>query len=174
MLQEIEIQIEPAINYGQLDVIGKLLDQDSEGNPVVIQGWHVNSPWVVSDFEDKKVQPITPRRVFAGGSTFCYSFESEQEFLSRLSTADLSAPLQAPSSVTRRQARQALLLAGLLNKVQPAIDAIPDATQRAMVQIEWDDSQVFERNRQVLISLGAALGMTSDDLDDLFIQASKL
>ena len=90
--------------------------------------------------------------------------------------ADIEAKRKAsvPASVTRRQAKQALLLNGLLANVQPAIDAIPDATQRAMIQIEWDDSQVFERDRPALIALGSALGLTSVQLDDLFIEAAQL
>ena len=90
--------------------------------------------------------------------------------------ADIEAKRKAavPASVTRRQAKQALLLNGLLANVQPAIDAIPDATQRAMIQIEWDDSQVFERDRPALIALGSALGLTNAQLDDLFIGAAQL
>lgn len=83
-------------------------------------------------------------------------------------------PIVVPQAVTRRQAKQALLLAGKLSSVQPAIDAIPDPIQRAMVQIEWDDSQMFERNRPALIALGTALGLTSGQLDDLFVQAGTL
>lgn len=83
-------------------------------------------------------------------------------------------PAPVPQSVTRRQARQALLLAGLLGNVQPAIDAIPDATQRGMAQIEWDDSQEFQRNRPILIALATALGLSSEDLDNLFRTAATL
>lgn len=79
-----------------------------------------------------------------------------------------------PASVTRRQARQALLLAGQLENVQPAIDAIQDPVIRAMAQIEWDDSQEFERNRPLVSSIGMALGLDSAALDDLFITASRL
>ena len=90
--------------------------------------------------------------------------------------ADIEAKRKAsvPASVTRRQAKQALLLNGLLANVQPAIDAIPDAAQRAMIQIEWDDSQVFERDRPALIALGSALGLSSTELDNLFIGAAQL
>lgn len=86
----------------------------------------------------------------------------------------VAPPTPVPASVTRRQAKQALLLAGLLGNVQPAIDAIPDATQRAMIQIEWDDSQVFERDRPALIALGTALGLDDAALDALFTQAATL
>lgn len=84
------------------------------------------------------------------------------------------APVPVPASVTRRQARQALLLAGLLDEVQPAIDAIPDSVQRRMAQIEWDDSQEFFRDRPLLIMLATAIGLDAGALDQLFITAAGL
>ena len=83
-------------------------------------------------------------------------------------------PSVVPAKVTRRQARQALLLAGLLDKVQPAIDGIVDPVQRGMAQIEWDDSQEFERTRPILIQVGMAIGLDSVGLDQLFIKAAGL
>lgn len=83
-------------------------------------------------------------------------------------------PPTVPQSVTRRQARSALLLAGKLSLVQPAIDAITDATQRGLMQIEFDDSQSFDRQRPALLAMAAALGMSSADLDQLFILAATL
>jgi len=79
-----------------------------------------------------------------------------------------------PAVVTRRQAKQALALAGKLALVQPAIDAIADATQRGLIQIEWDDSLNFERTRPSLIMLATGLGLSSADLDNLFILAGGL
>ena len=79
-----------------------------------------------------------------------------------------------PRSVTRRQARQALLLRGKLALVQPAIDAIQDATQRGLMQIEWDDSLSFDRDRHSLIAIGAAIGYDSLGLDDVFVFAATL
>lgn len=76
-----------------------------------------------------------------------------------------------PQQVTRRQALQALLLAGALDNVQPCIDAIEDGLQRRLAQIEYDESQVFERNRPMVISIGGALGL---DLDALFTTAATL
>lgn len=98
--------------------------------------------------------------------------EFEQaEINARRAAADVPV---VPRSVTRRQARQALLLAGLLDKVQPAIDAIPDPTARGMAQIEWDDSQAYERDRPMLIQIGTALNLDAAGLDQLFIQAASL
>jgi hypothetical protein len=87
--------------------------------------------------------------------------------------AEVSGPT-IPQSVTRRQAKEALLLNGLLANVQPAIDAITDATQRGLMQIEWDDAQTFERNHASLIQLATALGLDSAGIDALFVQAAAL
>ena len=159
---------------GPLDVIGKLFTQPETGPAAELPGWHVNAPWPIAGWDAYKITPSTPRRVFSGQATVFYTFGAEADFLLALETADLSHPPPVPKSVTRRQARQALLLAGLLSQVQPAIDAIPDATMRSLVQIEWDDSNEFDRDRPALIGLATALGMTSAQLDQLFITASKL
>ena len=79
-----------------------------------------------------------------------------------------------PQSVTRRQARQALLLSNKLHLVQLAIDAIPNELQRQLVQIEWDDSQEFDRTRPIVISIGEAIGLDATALDEIFILASTL
>lgn len=79
-----------------------------------------------------------------------------------------------PAKVTRRQARQALLIAGLLDDVQPAINAIADPMQRGLAQIEWDDAQEFDRHRPLLMQLATALGLDDEALDNLFIQAGAL
>jgi hypothetical protein len=79
-----------------------------------------------------------------------------------------------PLEVSRRQARQALRLAGKLDLVQLAIDAIADPLQRGMMQDEWDESVVFQRHRPSLLQMGAAIGLTDADMDQLFILAGSL
>lgn len=83
-------------------------------------------------------------------------------------------PPPVPQTVTRRQARQALLMAELLDDVQPAIDAIPDPVQRRMAQIEWEDSLEFVRTRPLVIQIGAALGLDEAGLDQMFVTAAGL
>lgn len=89
------------------------------------------------------------------------------------------APPEVPSSVTRRQARQALLLAGLLDDVPAAIAALDDGTPEGaqasrMAMIEWEDSLEFERARPLVIQIAAAVGLEADALDSLFITAAGL
>ena len=120
-----------------------------------VPGWHVNLSEPVAELAAYAIDaPATPDRVFAGN--------------------DDVAPPRVPSRVTRHQARQALALAGLFAAVQPAINAIPDPQQRQLAQIEWDDSQDFERDRPLLIELGHAIGLDDAGIDELFIQAGAL
>lgn len=79
-----------------------------------------------------------------------------------------------PQSVTRRQARQALLLRGLLDQIEPAIEALPDELQRGLALIEWQDSLNFERSRPLVVQIGAAIGLDTAGLDELFIFAATL
>jgi hypothetical protein len=100
--------------------------------------------------------------------------EAEAAEIDALRALVVSQPPVVPQSVTRRQARQALLLRGLLASVPTAIAAITDDTQRGLATIEWEDSQVFERSRPLVQSIGAALNLTPEQLDDLFVFAATL
>lgn len=74
-----------------------------------------------------------------------------------------------PQSVSMRQARLALLDGGLLDTVQAYIDSAPKATQ-----IEWDYATDIWRTRDLVNSIGGALGLTSDQIDALFISAAAI
>lgn len=79
-----------------------------------------------------------------------------------------------PCVVNRYQARQALVLAGLFNQVQPFIEAIPDPTERMLMQVAWDDAQNFMRDDPFLVKIAVALNLTDADLDALFTTAASL
>ena len=78
------------------------------------------------------------------------------------------------SSVTMRQARLALLGAGLLDSVDAAIAAIPDPTQRRAAETEWEYAQTVDRSSAFTQQLATGLGLTSEQLDALFTQAAAL
>lgn len=71
-----------------------------------------------------------------------------------------------PASVTRRQARLALLEAGLLSAVDSFV-----ATQSQEVQIYWNDSQEIQRNHELVLNLSLEFGLSESQVDDLFISA---
>lgn len=78
------------------------------------------------------------------------------------------------TSVTMRQARLALLGAGLLDQVDAAINTIPDIAQRKAAQIHWEYAQTVDRNDQWVQGLAAGLGLTEEQINNLFTLASTL
>lgn len=79
-----------------------------------------------------------------------------------------------PPVVSMRQARLALLGAGMLTAIEAAIDDIEDETQRAAARIEWDYAAMVERSSAFVALLGGAIGLSAEDADDLFRAAVKL
>ena len=82
-------------------------------------------------------------------------------------------PVEVPASVTMRQARLALLHAGLLDDVEAALAAIPDETARRAAQIEWAYAQDVERASPWVQQLTQTLGLDAAMLDELFMMASQ-
>lgn len=84
-----------------------------------------------------------------------------------------AALVVVPREVTMRQARQALILAGLDEAVEAALAAMP-GTPGKLARAEWERSQTVQRTRPLVLQMGTALGLTSAQLDQLFIAASQL
>lgn len=83
------------------------------------------------------------------------------------------APPVVPSAVTMRQARLALLGAGLLDDVDAAINALP-SPQKEAARIEWEYSQEVQRHNGFVSVLAPLLGLTEAQTDALFVQATTL
>lgn len=79
------------------------------------------------------------------------------------------APSPVPQSVTPRQARLALLDAGLLDAVNTAV-----AAAGAQAQIDWDYALEIRRDNALIASMAAGLGLTSEQIDNLFRAAAAL
>lgn len=78
-----------------------------------------------------------------------------------------SAPVVAV--VEMRQARLALHRAGLLTAVNAAV-----AAAGGEAQIEWEFAQTVRRDHVLVQTLGASLGLTEQQLDDLFVAAAAI
>lgn len=82
-------------------------------------------------------------------------------------------PAPPPTIVTMRQARLALLAAGLLTPVNAAIAAMPGVEGDA-ARIEWEFAAHVERQQPLVLALASALALTEAQLDDLFVAAAAL
>jgi len=80
-------------------------------------------------------------------------------------------PPKVPESVTPFQARAALLLAGKLNEVE-AMMAYEGT--HPLMRLAWQSASEFKRTSPTVIAMGAALGLTSEQIDSLFTAAAGI
>lgn len=82
---------------------------------------------------------------------------------------------EVPQFISSRQGLQQLRIDGITSKmIEDSIMSIEDVLARDLAMIEFKTASVFDRNRPLVNSIGAALKKTPDELDDLFIKASKI
>lgn len=75
--------------------------------------------------------------------------------------------------ITPRQARLALSSVGKLSAVADAIAVTPEP-DKTMIAIEWEYATVVERTSPWVEALRPALGLTEEELDNLFVSAANL
>lgn len=76
----------------------------------------------------------------------------------------------APQTITPRQIRQQLTAIGLRQQVEDLISSSADYDLKDW----WNYSQDFQRSHPILKEMGDKLGMSEEDMDSFFIEASKL
>ena len=81
---------------------------------------------------------------------------------------------QVPFSVTRRQLKLQLTLSGFnLSLIDYVIGQLPEP-DRSFALIGWNDSTDFERDNPLIKQLAPQLGLSESQVDQIFINASKL
>jgi hypothetical protein len=78
---------------------------------------------------------------------------------------------QIPQKVTAFQAKAALLQADLLEDVEALIS---HADTPRIIKLAWAETLHFERNSPTVATIAAALRLTDEQVDDLFVVASGI
>ena len=76
--------------------------------------------------------------------------------------------LSVPSVITKLQAMKQLKAIGRWEEVKALLSSNDE------INDEWILSNELNRKYPLIISMGTALGLTQEDLDNIFIQASRL
>lgn len=72
-------------------------------------------------------------------------------------------------TVSRFQAKAALLQAGLLDQVEAAV-----ANSDPITQLAWAEALGFERQSPAILGIAESLGWTAEQLDELFAKAVRI
>jgi hypothetical protein len=75
-----------------------------------------------------------------------------------------------PRSVSRYQARAALLDAGLLAEVEAYFSGLPETS---LARLAWQEAPTVNRGSDALIDAAEALGLTGGQLDALFLRGAQ-
>lgn len=76
--------------------------------------------------------------------------------------------------LTRRQFKLALLENDLLDRVESTIETIPDSLLRKRLQIEYTESDEFQRQSESVIAMCNLLELKEEEVDSLWQKAMTL
>lgn len=82
--------------------------------------------------------------------------------------------VEVPEKVSRAQGKHVLVLNNLWTVVIDYIESIEDETEKALTEIAFYDTHEWQRNSPSLSRCANAIGLSEEELDSLFIQASGL
>ena len=79
-----------------------------------------------------------------------------------------------PDAVTRAQGKAALINAGHWPAVLAYVASIADPTQQALAEVALNDTTEWHRDSPFLAACADDLGLSSEQLDGLFIAAAQI
>lgn len=95
-----------------------------------------------------------------------------EEYALQRKAADLK--IRAPQSVTIKQARLALIEAGLFEHIEQVIENETDVKLKQTLKTEWEYMLHLERDNALLSKVAKKVGISDMQIDELFIRAAEL
>ena len=82
-------------------------------------------------------------------------------------------PPVVPTEITMRQCKSLLIMRGLDERVEDFLNAIPDPIAKKLAFASWNGHSVL-RTDPLVNTLKAFLELTEDQVDEMFVEASKI
>lgn len=104
---------------------------------------------------------------------------TDEDMIDLTEEEKLELPKRDIPKISLRQCRELLILTNRFDDVENILASLPESTdeEKATKRIltnYWEYSTDFERDHKSLGLITQALGMTEDEVDSFFIEASKL
>lgn len=126
-------------------------------------------PWVVGQRVDGALLPSNIEEAWSDEELDLYGLE---RYVPEEIPARKPDPFSIP--ITRVQFKAVLRLNNLYDAVVAVLDSIPDPKQKVIAQTKFDESETYDRNDSLFLTLGPAVGLSEDDIDSLWLQALEI
>lgn len=83
-------------------------------------------------------------------------------------------PPPVPERVSRAQGKAALITVGRWSDALAYVEAMTDPTEKALAEVALNDTTHWRRDSPTMQVMSTALGIASEQMDELFIQASQI
>jgi hypothetical protein len=101
-----------------------------------------------------------------------YRIDDEAKIVYGTVTTEKNPP---PSTITATQIRLWLVENGIsLATIEAAINDIEDPLLKEKTLVQWEYAPYVERNHPFIETIGSVLGMTAEQIDDAFLEASLI
>lgn len=132
------------------------------------QNWTAEDLAAIGLYAPVEADPIPEGKISTGQVV-----ERVEGVVKYVHTLDDAPPPAVPTVVSMRQARLALLGAGLLSQVDVAINGM-DEPNKSTARIEWEYATELRRDHPLIAGLAAELQLSEQQVDALFIAASQI
>jgi len=126
--------------------------------------------WSEAELAAIDVYEVQERAIPEGHIATGSVLEWDGTTVTRVFTTEPAPPPPVPETVSRFQARAALMLEGRLGDAEAAIAAANDP----LMSLAWAEAIEWKRSSPALNALAEEIGMTHDDIDDLFRAAALI
>ena len=105
--------------------------------------------------------------------------QSRKEFFESQLSPEQRAALEAaknavPQSMTAWQARAILEMEGLLTQVESAIAGLDEGPVKIIIKSAWENNAEFKRDSLAIEGISKSIGLTSEQVDELFRKGAAL
>lgn len=141
--------------------------KSSEEKEVIMLGDIGEYTYIYSEDLSEQPMGLVFEQIILSKSELDY-LRNNSMYIKALEAMILKEQKRVPTSITPLQAKLQLLEIGLLDEVETLI------VKDRKAELYWNGASQFLIDDEILLNMAAVIGLSQEQLNDLFLQASKL